>query len=212
MVGSPDSEGRAPVPVIPSRWTRVCHKTVVLCGLLVLACAAFTASAAADLRPKQPRPTTTSFDPTTILVKFKEPSAGATTVQAARDRPLGLIPGARVEVVKLQAGETVARKLAQYRARSDVVFAEPNYVLKPDSLPPLTPNDPMFASQWGLTNIHAPAGWAIFPGTFSSLDGVKIAIVDTGIYADHSDLSGKVLVDQGAGCLGSGFICSSAYS
>ncbi len=32
------------------------------------------------------------------------------------------------------------------------------------------------------------------------------------MYAGHPDLNGKVVVGDGAGCLGSGFICSSTYS
>ncbi len=187
---------------------------VLFAALLALTVAVvFSGSASGGLTPRQPRPTEkTKFDPTTILVKFKAPGEGAKKVQAAGDRALGLIPGARVEVIKLQPGETVAKKVAAYRARDDVLFAEPNYVLQPDSLPPLTPNDPMLGSQWALTNIAATSGWAIYPGTFSSLDGVKIAIVDTGVYAGHPDLNGKVVVGDGAGCLGSGFICSSTYS
>ncbi len=149
---------------------------VLFAALLALTVAVvFSGSASGGLTPRQPRPTEkTKFDPTTILVKFKAPGEGAKKVQAAGDRALGLIPGARVEVIKLQPGETVATKLAAYRARDDVLFAEPNYVLQPDSLPPLTPNDPMLGSQWALTNIAATSGWAIYPGTFSSLDGVKI--------------------------------------
>jgi subtilisin family serine protease len=189
---------------------------VLFAALLALTVAVvFSGSASGGVTPpRQPRPIEkTKFDPTTILVKFKAPGEGAKKAQAAGDRALGLIPGARVEVIKLQPGETVAKKLAAYRARDDVLFAEPNYVLQPDSLPPpLIPNDPMLGSQWALTNIAATSGWAIYPGTFSSLGGVKIAIVDTGVYAGHPDLNGKVVVGDGAGCLGSGFICSSAYS
>jgi hypothetical protein len=194
--------------VSASRWSS--RRLGVSLAIVTLLAAAFPLGAAADLKPRPRRPVErTKFDPTTILVKFKAPNVGATQARLAGDRPLGTIPGARVEVIRLQRGETVAKKVAEYRARDDVVFAEPNYVLRPDVL---TPNDPMLSSQWALTNIAAPAGWAIYPGSFAPSGGVKIAIVDTGIYAGHPDLNGKVAVADGAGCLGSGFICSAAYS
>lgn len=51
------------------------------------------------------------------------------------------------------------------------------------------PNDPRFASQWGLSDIKAPEAWAKGTG-----GGVKVAVVSTGI-ADHPDLDGKT--DEG---------------
>lgn len=52
-----------------------------------------------------------------------------------------------------------------------------------------TPNDPYFASQWGLTKIDADDAWDKTVGS----TGVTIAIIDTGIDGTHADLSGKVL-------------------
>jgi subtilisin family serine protease len=49
--------------------------------------------------------------------------------------------------------------------------------------------------QWGLTQVNAPAAWASGTGA-----GVTIGIVDTGVDANHRDLSGKVLAS--ANCIG----------
>ena len=40
---------------------------------------------------------------------------------------------------------------------------------------------------WGVNRVHAPAAWDVTEGA-----GVKVAIIDTGIDLNHSDLSGKV--------------------
>jgi subtilisin family serine protease len=49
----------------------------------------------------------------------------------------------------------------------------------------LTVDDPEFASQWGLTHIHAPDAWDTTTGDAS----VVVAVVDTGCDAAHVDLA-----------------------
>ncbi|MEW6102810.1 MAG: S8 family serine peptidase [bacterium] len=67
----------------------------------------------------------------------------------------------------------------------NVVYAEPNYIRKIC----ITPNDPYFNQQWGLNKISAPSAWEIEKGSSS----VIVAILDTGIDYNHSDLNGKVI-------------------
>jgi subtilisin family serine protease len=86
--------------------------------------------------------------------------------------------------------------IASLSANPDVAFAEPDYitVLEPShttNIAPsaiaraaLTPNDPLFASQWGLTKIGADTAWNTVRGTPS----VVIAIIDSGIDMSHPDL------------------------
>jgi len=57
----------------------------------------------------------------------------------------------------------------------------------------LTPNDPSFSSQWGLTNINAPAAW----NYFSTGSNVVVAIVDDAIERTHADLSPNLWVNSG---------------
>lgn len=47
-----------------------------------------------------------------------------------------------------------------------------------------TPDDPMFAQQWGLQRIGAPRGWQIARGTAD----VAVAVIDEGVQLDHPDL------------------------
>lgn len=58
----------------------------------------------------------------------------------------------------------------------------------------LVANDPGLPRQWGLARIGAPGAWSIATGV-----GTTIAIVDSGIDAEHPDLQGKV--QGGANCV-----------
>ncbi|HET9770101.1 MAG TPA: S8 family serine peptidase, partial [Acidimicrobiia bacterium] len=51
------------------------------------------------------------------------------------------------------------------------------------------PNDPGFASQWGLTAVKAPAAWSRSHGSAT----VVVADIDSGVDANHPDLAGKLL-------------------
>lgn len=56
----------------------------------------------------------------------------------------------------------------------------------------LTPNDPLYSEQWHLQEIGVEAFWEKTQG-----DGVIIAVLDSGIDADHADLQDVVLLEQG---------------
>jgi subtilisin family serine protease len=60
-----------------------------------------------------------------------------------------------------------------------------------------TPNDPLFAQQWALNQIGAPAAWGTSTGA-----GVTIGVVDTGIDFAHQDLRDKVV--GAATCMNTG--------
>jgi thermitase len=54
----------------------------------------------------------------------------------------------------------------------------------------MPPNDPLFAEQWALTHLRAPAGWnCVSPGA----PDVILASVDTGIDGNHEDLQQALL-------------------
>src|SRR5262245_31546193 len=69
------------------------------------------------------------FAPDRVLVKFKRGMA-ASAMGAAHRKAGGrlrkTIPGIGVQVVEVPAGD-VAKKLAQYRANPNVLYAEPDY-------------------------------------------------------------------------------------
>jgi serine protease len=57
----------------------------------------------------------------------------------------------------------------------------------------LVPNDPSYASQWGLAKINAAGAWSYF----SSGSTITVAIVDDGIERTHPDLSANIWVNAG---------------
>src|SRR5919109_3487726 len=57
--------------------------------------------------------------------------------------------------------------------------------------------DADFAKQWSLAKIGAPEAWAHSTG-----QGVRVGIVDTGVYLNHEDLAGRVV--ESISCVGAG--------
>ena len=57
----------------------------------------------------------------------------------------------------------------------------------------LTPSDPLYADQWGLAKIDAPAAWDVTRGSAT----VVVAVVDSGIDATHPDLYRNIWLNQG---------------
>jgi thermitase len=141
------------------------------------------------------------YDPDTVIVKFRT-GASSASKSAALALPgiggnIGRIGGVGANVVSVSIDPaTAARRLNRL---SGVEYAEPNFILKATA----TPNDPLFADEYGLHNtgqtggvsdadIDAPEGWdaaglAGFPGS----GGARVGIVDTGIDQTHPDLAGK---------------------
>ncbi len=87
----------------------------------------------------------------------------------------------------------------EFSSRSDVLYAEPNFVVKAVQ----EPNDPRFAELWGLKNtaqaygfpagtagadISAIAAWELSTGTSNHV----VAVVDTGMDYTHPDLQANV--------------------
>ena len=103
-----------------------------------------------------------------------------------------------LERVRLPEGTGVEEAVAKYRASSDVLYAEPNYIVH--ALQTLTiPNDPQFFQQWNLHNtgqnggtpgadIHAPEAWSFTTGSTS----VVAAVIDSGVDYTHPDLASQI--------------------
>ncbi len=124
-----------------------------------------------------------------ILVKFRE---GITSAEIASINRLNggktkdIIPEIGVQVITVSGRAT--EKARAYASNPKVQFAEPDYLAAADS----NPDDPWFASQWGLNKIQAPLAWDITTGSSS----VCIAILDTGVELNHPDLAGKIVASK----------------
>ncbi len=105
-----------------------------------------------------------------------------------RKRAFKTVPG--LEVMKLAANVSVQDAIDALEQDPNVLYAEPNYILRLTAKPELTaiPNDPSFGSLWGLTKINAPGAWNITTG---SSDAV-VAVIDTGIDYTHPDLAANM--------------------
>ena len=67
-----------------------------------------------------------------------------------------------------------------------VAAAEPDYYAAALNIP----DDPLYADQWALPVIGAPEAWAALPAAAAP---VTVAVIDSGICADHPDLAGRIL-------------------
>jgi subtilisin family serine protease len=92
---------------------------------------------------------------------------------------------------------TVQRAIKNFRKNPDVLYAEPNYIVKAQS----NANDPLYAIQWGLhytgqapneitinvpgADIDAPDAWNLTTGN----KNVVLAVIDTGVDYTHPDLA-----------------------
>jgi thermitase len=124
-----------------------------------------------------------------VIVKYKA-GAASKTRQAAANRAgvgsvLGSVAANGAQVVQVagdpaEAAATLARSAA-------VEYAEPNVELHALG----TPDDPLFNQLYGLTKMQAPGGWDLVG--YPNIPQTTVGIVDTGIDANHEDLSGKVV-------------------
>jgi serine protease len=69
--------------------------------------------------------------------------------------------------------------------RSDVIYAQPNYLYQPSAVP----NDEYYSYQWHYPQINLPQAWDITTGASS----VIVSVIDTGVLLSHPDLSGQLV-------------------
>jgi subtilisin family serine protease len=141
--------------------------------------------------------------PGEVIVKY---SAGVPA--AMRSLVLTSVPGTLpvsdfdfidAQLVRVN-GMSTADAIAALRQNPNVVYAEPNYILRAYA----TPNDPRFAELYGMRNtgqtggtagadIRATSAWDIFTGD----PNLKIGVIDTGVDYTHPDLVNNVWTNPG---------------
>ena len=123
-----------------------------------------------------------------VLVKFKERkinlerSSGRTKArQFAVSKNLDKkedIRKSNISVLKIKDTKTVEEKIAELKNDSRVEYVQPNFQYY--SLSEIIP--------WGLEKIEIPEAWEISEGAESE-DEVIVAVIDSGVAYNHSDLA-----------------------
>ncbi len=91
--------------------------------------------------------------------------------------------------VRLPKGLSVAAALARYKQMPGVVSAQPNFFYTVAA----TPNDALYAQQYGPVKIQAPLAWDTTTGSAS----VVVAVIDTGVRYTHEDLAANMWRNPG---------------
>ena len=97
--------------------------------------------------------------------------------------------------------QELMKKIELYKKDPNVVFVEPNYIVK---LQEIEPNDEKLSELWGLKNTGAQGGvegadvgaTQAWEQTTGSRD-VKVAVIDTGVDYNHPDLKNNIWENQG---------------
>ena len=78
------------------------------------------------------------------------------------------------------------REIKRLKNQSNIEYAEPNYIYQAQRVP----NDTSYNLQWHYPAINLPQAWDITTGS-PAIGDVIVAVIDTGVFLAHSDLSGK---------------------
>jgi thermitase len=130
-----------------------------------------------------------------LLVRFKRQTPPANQAAAhgqAQAQVAREVRGLDVKVVKVPP-QRLAQALQAYQRNPNVELVERNPIAYAGARPgppapqPAFPNDPRFPEQWGLSTIRYTAAVTAPSGTPVP---TTISIVDTGVLANHEDLTG----------------------
>ncbi len=171
-------------------------------------------TASISAQPGKPKYRKPEFVAGEVLVRFKHDQAIEGTVSVAvphetRGRPVTAAPNEKI-LIKidrfegsnlvdgLRLAHTMQRDtwkaIVALRARTDVLYAEPNYLRHADDN---IPNDPSFGSLYGMTKIAAPQAWDTTQGSNS----IVVGVIDEGIQLDHPDLQANIWTNPSPGSI-----------
>ncbi|MDN4592860.1 S8 family peptidase [Polycladomyces subterraneus] len=130
---------------------------------------------------------TAPYAPGEIIVKFKPGIVQSQITSLHRTNQAKLLFRSKeigFDVIRA-SGKSVTELIRDYRNNPLVEYAEPNYYFHAT----WTPNDPALSKQWALPKIRANDAW----NATKSNNGIRVAVVDTGVQYNHPDLYGKVI-------------------
>lgn len=134
-----------------------------------------------------------AFQP--VATKASDQSSVATeSIALTLERLSGsnIVEGLRI--ARMSTQDTL-KAVTAFRARDDVLYAEPNYIIQGE----LTPNDPRYLSNelYGLNLISTPQAW----NTTTGNRNVVVAVADEGIDIGHPDLQANIWTNPSPGSI-----------
>ncbi|CAG7620206.1 S8 family peptidase [Paenibacillus allorhizosphaerae] len=136
-----------------------------------------------------------------VVVKFKKEPSASDLSRIQKE-----IGGAHVQKLGytyvFESSGMEAKQLMNYFKKWNIEYAEPHFLYltnqtdeaapstPPNSKSVLTPNDSLYRRyQWNLPLIETEAGWNVTKGS----EDVVVAVVDTGVDLNHSDLKDQLI-------------------
>ena len=139
---------------------------------------------------------TPAYHASQVLVRFRNGTPAAFLPGSGRANSFPAEPS--LHLVQNPPGLSVAETVRRYQANPNVLYAEPDYIVRADAIP----NDTLWSQQWDMTKISAPAAW----NSQTNATDVVVVIIDTGVDFTHPDLQANLWSDP-ANSTNHGFTC-----
>lgn len=134
-----------------------------------------------------------------VVVKFRQPLNDAQLLDLRKSLDLVVIRQTRHQTYVFRSKKHKTEELISYfKANWNPIYVEPHYLYMTNELPdePVTdqgafvPNDTLYSEyQWNLPQIATESGWSVSKGS----KDIVVAVIDTGVQADHPDLQGRLV-------------------
>ncbi|PLT46520.1 Protease [Paenibacillus pasadenensis] len=128
-----------------------------------------------------------------VVVRFRAEPSAEQLEQIRRDIGASAENRMRGVYVFRSRSMDAMKMMGYFRKKWNPIYVEPHYLYLTNEAPadvrPIVPNDRLYSDyQWNLPSIETEIGWNLSKGS----DGVKVAVLDTGVQLDHPDLEGKL--------------------